>query len=138
MNLGRPLMKGIPWILLLKLPETPKVSGPLISAYVELGSNYYTLLSSTVIKSTNHRGGCQRNANFISSVSKIVKRLVNSDHVQMSFISPMKKSKVLTLESPCADFMFDRNVLTFPDSLLHVLFLIFRFLNDRCRTYMYA
>ena len=44
MNLGRPLMKGIPWILLLKLPETPKVSGPLISAYVELGSNYYTLL----------------------------------------------------------------------------------------------
>ena len=43
MNLGRPLMKGIPWILLLKLPETPKVSGPLISAYVELGSNYYTL-----------------------------------------------------------------------------------------------
>ena len=44
MNLGRPLMKGIPWILLLKLPETPKVSGPLISAYVELGSNYYTLV----------------------------------------------------------------------------------------------
>ena len=42
MNLGRPLMKGIPWILLLKLPETPKVSDPLISAYVELGSNYYT------------------------------------------------------------------------------------------------
>ena len=47
MNLGRPLMKGIPWILLLKLPETPKVSGPLISAYVELGSNYYTLYTYT-------------------------------------------------------------------------------------------
>ena len=50
MNLGRPLMKGIPWILLLKLPETPKVSDPLISAYVELGSNYYTPASAFLSK----------------------------------------------------------------------------------------